>query len=185
MSVTLVGRICLTCDKLFEVRPIDVARGRGNYCGHSCASTARGGPKPKTEEERFWPKVDKTDGCWLWTASTFKAGYGKFKAGSRRTRNERTVTAHDWAYRQLVGEVPDGRELDHLCRVPLCVRPSHLEPVTHRVNCLRGVSPNAINARKEVCSRGHPFAGENLIQTRTGRKCRACRDMYNSQRYSK
>jgi len=83
--------------------------------------------------------------------------------------------AHRLSYEELVTEIPSGLELDHLCRNPACVNPWHLEPVPHRVNVLRGVSPNAMRARQTECKRGHPLAGENLHVTREGyRRCKTC-----------
>ena len=94
--------------------------------------------RPSTEE-RFWSHVDITEDCWLWTAST-NFGYGQFYAHKRNYR------PHRYAYELLVGEVPDGLVLDHLCRVRHCVNPAHLEPVTHRTNINRGVrNINKIN----------------------------------------
>ena len=87
--------------------------------------------------ERFWNKVDKKeDGCWEWTASVRGYGnlYGQFRLGKR------TVSAHRFAYELVVGEIPEGMVLDHLCRNTKCVNPSHLEPVLQRVNCQRGIA---------------------------------------------
>ena len=75
--------------------------------------------------QRFWAKVNKTDTCWLWTASTLN-GYGQIKAGGRFGK---ILLAHRVAYEMLVGPIPEGLQLDHLCRVTLCVNPKHLEPV--------------------------------------------------------
>ena len=121
------------------------------------------------ESERFWVKVEKTDGCWLWTASFTALSYGQFKSGGRM------VPAHRWAYEHLVGPIPDGLELDHLCRVRHCVRPSHLEPVTHRENIRRGASPGAVARRTDRCQRGHSLIGAYIRPDRPGnRTCRIC-----------
>lgn len=79
--------------------------------------------------ERFAQKVLITDSCWLWEASRFANGYGYYM-------NEK---AHRVAYRLFRGDIPDGKEPDHLCRVRHCVNPNHLEWVTHHVNVLRSV----------------------------------------------
>jgi hypothetical protein len=84
-------------------------------------------------EERFWPKVCKTETCWLWTAFKNRDGYGRFNAGGNQP-----VLVHRFAYELLVGPIAEGLELDHLCRVRACVRPEHLEPVPHRENLRRG-----------------------------------------------
>ena len=86
-----------------------------------------------TLEERFWFKVNKTDTCWLWTGALRGDGYGKFHV------KRKWVYAHRFAYELLVGPIPDGLELDHLCRIRNCVRPSHLEPVTHQENMQRAI----------------------------------------------
>jgi hypothetical protein len=83
--------------------------------------------------------------------------------------------AHRLVYEELVGPIPEGMELDHLCRNTSCVNPAHLEPVPHRVNVLRGVGPTAENAVKTECVNGHPLTGRNLcIRKEGGRKCRTC-----------
>lgn len=129
-----------------------------------------------TPEERFWAKVRRSDNlfdCWIWTAALAN-GYGKFAPGSGH--RPRLVVAHVYAYELLVGPVPEGLELDHLCRNPACVNPTHMEPVTHRENCLRGESPAARHARKTHCKRGHEFTPENIWYPpgKQHRFCRVC-----------
>lgn len=79
-------------------------------------------------ETRFWAKVDKTDGCWLWTAATVN-GYGYFG-----TKRPKTVYAHRFAYELLVGPIPPEMELDHVRCAKNCVRPDHLRLVTSGQN---------------------------------------------------
>ncbi len=74
----------------------------------------------KTFEEAFWPKVKKTETCWLWIASRSKKGYGQLR------RDGRSRHAHRIAYEHLVGPIPDGAHIDHLCYVRNCVNPAHL-----------------------------------------------------------
>jgi hypothetical protein len=82
---------------------------------------------------------------------------------------------HRAIYWQIRGPVPEGLELDHLCRNRACVNPWHLEAVTHRVNVLRGAAPVAFHAKKTHCPSGHPYSGENLYFWRgRQRMCRAC-----------
>lgn len=76
-------------------------------------------------------------GCWIWQGSVSNTGYGRI--GSRY--------AHRVSYERSNGPIPDGLTIDHLCRTTLCVNPDHLEPVTHRENVLRGMSPGAIAYR--------------------------------------
>ncbi|MGI9502698.1 MAG: HNH endonuclease [Geminicoccaceae bacterium] len=83
--------------------------------------------------------------------------------------------AHRVSYEALVSAIPEGLELDHLCRVRCCVNPIHLEPVTTRTNNLRGNGIAAMNALKTHCPRGHPYSGEHLyVCSRGHRHCRTC-----------
>ena len=123
--------------------------------------------------QRFWAKVNKTDTCWLWTACA-RNGYGAINAGGAFGK---MLPAHRVAYEMLVGPIPEGLHLDHLCRVTLCVNPKHLEPVTPRENILRGESPMAKKARQTECLRGHPLSGANLYTRPNGwRSCKICRN---------
>lgn len=131
--------------------------------------------------ERFWDKVEQQGDCWVWTASTGGKGYGSFRGEGRVM-----WIAHRWAYEHMVGPIPEGLYLDHLCRNPLCVNPYHLDPVTNRVNMMRGVGWPATRARQTECTHGHPLSGENLRVRENGtRQCIACcrrRDREKNQR---
>ena len=124
-----------------------------------------------TLEERLWAKTEKTDYCWEWLGSKNDKGYGFIGL-----RSGVSAPAHRVAYELHYGPVPDGLEIDHLCRNRGCVNPDHLEAVSHRVNVLRGVSPHARNARKTHCKFGHPFDEANTgIDVRGDRYCRICK----------
>lgn len=131
------------------------------------ASDLSGEGKPILD--RLMDKVTIGDGCWEWQASLDRKGYGRLRYRKRGWQ------AHRFLYELLVGPIPDGLELDHLCRNPRCVKPAHLEPVTRQVNQLRGFSVSGRNARKTHCPQGHEYAPENIYWTRKGhRLCRTC-----------
>jgi len=126
--------------------------------------------------DRFMEKVRKqSDGCWIWTGCKVRLGYGRFRMSKQCNL---TFSAHQVSWALFRGSVEGGKELDHLCRVPSCVNPDHLEPVPHRENILRGTGFAAVHARKINCNRGHPYSQENTIyyQGKSGimRRCRAC-----------
>lgn len=139
-----------------------------------------------TLTQRFWAKVDK-DGpiplyrpdlgqCWLWTAATTN-GYGTISVGPARAR--KMVQAHRVSLDLAGVTIPEGMEPDHLCRVRSCVRPTHLEPVTHQENSRRG------RAVTTECPKGHPYDKSNTrIGARGERVCRKCRDAYRPERYA-
>lgn len=118
---------------------------------------------------RIAEKIDTdSSGCWIWTAAR-STGYG------RVSYNGRTVVAHRVVYEILVGPIPDGLQLDHLCRNRACVRPDHLEPVTQRENLLRGQTIPARHAARTHCNWGHRFDSTNTGRTVDGyRRCRRC-----------
>lgn len=129
-----------------------------------------------TAEERFWSAVTKTDSCWLF-AKLAPTGYGYFSA------NGKPYPAHRFAYELLAGPIPDGLEIDHLCKTRACVNPAHLEPVLRVVNWWRSTCVSAVNARKTECLRGHPFSDENTYYSKDGRRyCIACRRLRESER---
>lgn len=116
--------------------------------------------------------INAETGCWEWTGYRFQDGYGGIKNG----RSWRV--AHRVLYELLVGRVPLGLQLDHLCRVRHCVNPQHLEPVTASENVRRGMGPTRSAERmlaRTHCPAGHPYAGENLYLDPRGRRyCRTC-----------
>src|SRR6185369_1743609 len=123
-------------------------------------------------ESRFWARVNKTESCWLWTGGVTASGY----ATTRLADGKKQQVVHRFAYERLVGLIPSGLELDHLCRVRICVNPAHLEPVTARTNTLR--APEGVTAKKARqthCIRGHEFdAANTYYRRRGGRTCRKC-----------
>jgi hypothetical protein len=121
-------------------------------------------------EQRFWAHADIGDGCWNWNGNVGSNGYGRIR------REKRELLAHRVAYEFHVGDIPEGLQIDHLCRNRVCVNPDHLEPVSPRENVLRGEGITALNARKTHCKHGHPFSESNTHITSEGdRECRTCR----------
>ena len=118
-------------------------------------------------DERFWAKVEKLpgDGCWFWRGAHKAHGYGHLNRGGR------WLLAHRYAYEILIGPIPAGLELDHLCYEPSCVRPAHLEPVSRAENAKR-----AAERRTSACPAGHPYTPENTYRWKGGnqRSCRTC-----------
>jgi hypothetical protein len=118
-------------------------------------------------EKKFCPEPNT--GCWLWHGATTVGGYGV--CGGRKHRSY----AHRWSYEHFVGPIPDGLEIDHLCRVRCCVNPDHLEPVTHEENLRRGESPAARCSRLTHCPAGHAYDEANTMRRADGsRECHAC-----------
>lgn len=118
--------------------------------------------------------VVDADGCWLWTGNIGQHGYGR--AWRRIDGRKRLLYAHRLSYEHHVGPIPDGLELDHLCRKRACIRPACLEPVTHAVNVARGEAPAGVRARAAKCPAGHPRTAEHFYirPDGTGGHCRTC-----------
>ena len=116
--------------------------------------------------------VIDSNGCWIWRGFVNDNGYGLvyLKEIKRQRRAHRVV------YGLLRGAIPDGLHLDHLCRVRACCNPDHLEPVTPRVNTLRGETIPAAKLKQTHCIHGHELTGENLYihKKRGTRNCRTC-----------
>lgn len=119
---------------------------------------------------------DPMSGCWLWTNRITTGGYGSF------TLDGYPFPAHRASYEVFVGPIPEGMELDHLCRNRACINPDHLEPVTRRENALRGLSPVSANARKTHCPKGHAYDEANTYIWRGSRHCIACRSIVQENR---
>lgn len=126
--------------------------------------------------DRIGDKFTVGDGCWEWVGAHNTKGYGVVPKGAASTMAHRVI------YELVVGPIPAGLELDHLCRNRGCVRPCHLEPVTHAENVRRGQTGkiNHRNAVKTHCPQGHAYDEENTYihrrGDRVGRECRICRN---------
>lgn len=137
-----------------------------------------GGKQPTPLLHRLEDKFTVDDGCWLWVGLLNNKGYGVLS----RRREGRSAAAHRVMYELLVGPIPEGLELDHLCRVPRCVRPSHLEPVTHQENMARSLTAPWVAMRTRThCQHGHALP---LEPDKTGRRrCLVCKQIRRRKRY--
>jgi hypothetical protein len=121
------------------------------------------GPPGLDTQRRFWAKVviePVADGCWLWTAAKYSRGHGAFQVGTKA--HPKTVSAHRFAYELLVDFIPEGLQVHHICEVPACVNPAHMELVTH--------SEHKMRHRGTHCGRGHL-----IVELPSGiRRCREC-----------
>lgn len=119
-------------------------------------------------------RYEPANGCWIFTGCLDR-GYGRIKSGDGR----RVVQAHRAMYELHRAPIPEGLQIDHLCRVPACVNPDHLEPVTAQENIGRGESPKMAsrrNSEKAICDHGHDLTDmANVRIGRDGRRiCRSC-----------
>jgi hypothetical protein len=124
MANRTIPRICKHCGRDFLARKCDVNIGQGIYCSQACNAARRRTSPPRQPrlpaEERFWIKVKRSDGCWLWMGNKSKTGYGNFHAFGKEMR------AHRYSYILHNGPIPEGICVLHRCDNPPCVNPVHL-----------------------------------------------------------
>ena len=127
--------------------------------------------RKRTPEDRFWAKVQQSDGCWLWTGSHYHDGYGQF-----RDHAGRGVRAHRYSWILHNGVIAPGLEVCHACDVWSCVRPDHLFLGTKTDNMRDAARKGRIRAQKIThCPKGHPYDEGNTWMEGTQRRCKTCR----------
>ena len=163
------------------------------------------GPKPRPILDRLLPRftINGHTGCWDWTGYVMPNGYGKLTIPGSRSN-----LAHRLMYEELVGPIPKGLDIDHLCRNRACVNPEHMEPVTRQINLSRSpiirqmlAAKTAAAAEREAqrrakllanpkhnrykthCPSGHPYDEENTRWYRNSRRCKACDRILHNARY--
>lgn len=114
-------------------------------------------------------KVIANGECWEWTGSKTRNGYGQVGIGGVNQM------AHRVFYAYFIAEIPNGLDLDHLCRLRSCVNPYHLDPVSRSVNLYRAETLGKYNLLKTHCPKGHEYTPVNTRITSHGsRACRSC-----------
>jgi hypothetical protein len=165
--------ICDYCGSPFHVKPSRI--GKVRFCSNAC----RGPGSRIPVEQRVMDKIDidSDTGCWNWTSKINDNGYGLIASVVETGKRPIEQRAHRVVYEMHKGPIPEGLDLDHLCRNRKCVNPDHLEPVSRAENLRRGSSEHSRG--KTHCKRGHEFTPENTYWTKAGyRNCLACRPLY-------
>lgn len=130
-------------------------------------------------DNRFWSKVKVADThfyngtpCWEWTSNKTNDGYGRFHLNGKKELPHRVY------YQDTKGKIPNGLELDHLCRNHACLNLEHLQAITHKENMKRGLTgflSGLKNHLKTHCPHGHEYNEKNTyIQPSGSRMCRTC-----------
>lgn len=166
------SRTCIHCASTF----FPANHSAGLYCSHRCYVDHTSGTRRTPPEQRFWPKVQKTDGCWLWTAGQAGDGYGAFGL------NRRAIRAHRYSWELFYGPVPNGMNVLHKCDTPSCVRPEHLFLGTQTDNIADMVAKGRQRAPRGTQRPNAKLTADDVQQIRhrivLGEKDRAIADTY-------
>lgn len=176
------GKTCNGCKIFLPLeefyRHATAPQGRATLCKRCLRPI---GPRPKPDREALALLCQKIlskcvpwrNGCILWTGAKIRTGYGRIVYKRFQYATHRIVFA------ALSGEIPEGLELDHLCRTRECINPHHLEPVMHAENVRRA------HAVKTHCKRGHARIPENVYRGKNNSYCRPCkRERKNDVRFA-
>jgi hypothetical protein len=169
-SSSQVSVSCKTCGQPFLTYPQRVAVHKRQFCSRACYFANRRHGLAEAASRLFANITRLDSGCWIRPGPPGKHFCVNVDG--------REVGAHRVAYEWTKGAIPDGLVIDHLCRNPRCVNPDHLEAVTQKENCRRGVAPNILAHHAGTCRRGHPMIEGNIFYHKDGkrRQCRCCRD---------
>lgn len=174
VHATRSAKTCEYCGRSFTKKPKDpwALFDQRRFCTRTCGFAHRAENQvPLTE--RLWAKIAVAgpDDCWLWQNAATDNGYGVIGRGGGRGAGN--ILAHVAVYLDKVGPIPDGWQVDHLCRQTLCCNPAHLEAVTQAENLRRQAA--AIAAARTSCGKGiHPWPEHLAVGTSGQRYCRAC-----------
>jgi hypothetical protein len=146
-------------------RQIDVTDWRATVNSIHESQTAIMGAPVRNTDATFWALVHPTGFCWEWTGTIGPEGYAIYWL------NGASVPVHRIAYANLIGPIPDGMQLDHLCLTRHCVNPDHLEPVTPTENSRRA---NVHKMNRSHCANGHEWTEANTLPMRDAKRCRQC-----------
>src|ERR1700761_2691204 len=128
------------------------------------SSRPKRGRPPLSIKERILRSISVSDnGCWIWNRSKFFNGYGLIRIHTKGRKSHRV------SYEAFRGPIPEGMQIDHLCRGRICCNPDHLEAVTPIENWRRSNSPSNLNREKTHCLRGHEFTPENASILKSSR----------------
>lgn len=154
-------KTCEQCGKIFEAELHRVQLGKRvpRFCSHLCAMAAQSKPL-LNDEQRFWPKVERANNCWLWRGTLSPSGYGVLKLWPRRQ-----MPAHRYSYELHYGPIPDGMWVLHRCDNPPCVRPDHLFLGTNADNTADKVAKNR-QARGKGAGTKRRLTPEQVIDIR-------------------
>ena len=125
--------------------------------------------------EQSWilNRVEVSDSCWKWLGCLDARGYGIVR------RNNKALKVHRVVYEIVVGKIPEGLVIDHVCRNRACCNPHHLEPVTNQENIIRGFKARPMRTH---CKQGHPLDNANTYWHKGRWNCRACNLIYTHRR---